>query len=357
MPARTRNPAQPGSASGVPATAVNVSDRPVRRRPAPGNVLGCLPDGRVGFVDFGFVYRLDSGGAVSLEREVITALLNGDRRAAYDAAVRTALPSTRIGWRPKASSTTSAMSSAGHVIEGRQLKMPRASPPGRRRRHHAYQAAMASGHLRQVLVEAHAFGRRRTSRRARRSVALRHRGRWSDILAELLSLRAVRRRHWAPNMRNGRRGNASAQRIGRRTDFPLAIMGLVSVLFWSRLDQKGNRWRIAAASATPGHPRCHHRRRTGGICASILLQDQGNRGTVILDQAADPGQLARTTATQVWRVTSWDPLYQYTLRPTRSGSGCLDGSAGLGVPPHRRAPARALRARALGHPGGQGGMG
>lgn len=154
--------------------------------PHPGNVL-VLPDGRVGFVDFGLCIAL-TPAELSLEREVITALLNGDRQAAYDAAVRTGFIVDQdrveaegfvdyigdvVGW---------------HVVEGeRQITQGLAA------RSAATALTLQGGHSRaisgQVLVEAHAFGRRNELATCALLGRLGATGRWSDLLAEVVSLR------------------------------------------------------------------------------------------------------------------------------------------------------------------------
>ena len=78
--------------------------------------------------------------------EVITALLNGDRRAAYDAAVRTGFIVDQD--RVEAEGFVDHIGDVvgRHVIEG-ERQITQASPPGRRRRHSRCRAAIL-GHLR-----------------------------------------------------------------------------------------------------------------------------------------------------------------------------------------------------------------
>ena len=107
----------------------------------------------------------------------------------------------------------------------------------------------------------------------------------------------------------------------------------------------------AAASATPEHLVVIIGAGPGGICASILLQDQGIEDFVILDQAADFRGSWRDNHHPGLAVDVPGFTYQYTFAPNPEVAADVpDGSGGLGVPPHCRAPARALRARA-GTPG------
>ncbi len=149
--------------------------------PHPGNIL-CLPDHRVGFVDFGLYIQMDRN-EVELERSVLAAVMRGDAETAHRLA-RTAgfivdaeamPPDMALGYMQTVASwyLTPGLVQVTDKVAYKSLSQ--AMLP---------QSEFRSGIFKQRMRSAHAFSRRTEMSVCALLGTLEARGRWRDIASE-----------------------------------------------------------------------------------------------------------------------------------------------------------------------------